>query len=87
MNYYEHRKIITFLAKSLSRFRGPELSNVIPYPLYTYFPLRPFLTILIAANRQFLNLKLKEDLLAKYLNHRKCKHLQFCQVIILFYSL
>ena len=51
-------KIITFLAKSLSKLREPVLSNVIPYPLYTYFSLLLFYTILVVPKKQFLILKL-----------------------------
>ena len=50
--------MITFLAKSLSKLHEPALSNVIPHPLYTYFSLSLFFTILVALNKQFLNLKL-----------------------------
>ena len=32
-------QIITLLAKSLSKLHEPALSNVITYPLYTYFSL------------------------------------------------
>ena len=42
---------------SLSKLHEPALSNAIPYPLYTYFSLS-FFTILVAQNKQFLNLKL-----------------------------
>ena len=35
-------KVIALLAKSLSKFHAPTLSNVIPYPLYTYFSLSLF---------------------------------------------
>ena len=51
-------KIITFLAVSLLKLYQPVLSNVIPYPLYTNFSLSIFFTILVAPNKQFLNLKL-----------------------------
>ena len=42
------RKIIIFLAVSLSTLFQHELSNVIPYPLYTYFSLSLNFTILVA---------------------------------------
>ena len=51
-------KMITFLAKSLSKFHEPALPNVILYPPYAYFSLTLFFTILAAPNKQFLNLKL-----------------------------
>ena len=51
-------KIITFLAVSLPELHETVLLNVIPYPLYTYFFLSLFLAILVAPNKQFLNLKL-----------------------------
>ena len=51
-------KIATFLAKSLSKSHEPRLSNVIPYPLYIHFYLSLLFTILVAPNKQFLNLKL-----------------------------
>ena len=50
-------KIISFVAKSLSKLNEPTLSNGIPYPLYTYSSLSLFFTILVATNKQFLNLK------------------------------
>ena len=53
-------KITTFLVKPLSKLPNPVLSNVIPYPLYRYFSLSLlslFFTILVASNKQFLNLK------------------------------
>ena len=50
-------KIITFLAKSLSKLHKPALSAVIPYSLYTCFYLTLFFTMLVAPNKQFLNLK------------------------------
>ena len=51
-------KIITFLVRLLSKFHEPALSNVIPYPLYIYFSLSLFSTILVAPNKPFLSLKL-----------------------------
>ena len=51
-------QIITFLAKPISKLPELALSNVISYPLYTYFSLSLLFTILVAANKQFLNLKL-----------------------------
>ena len=51
-------KIITFLAASISKLQKLPLSNVIPYPLYRYFSLSLFFSILVAPNKQFLNLKL-----------------------------
>ena len=68
-------KIITFLAKSSTKLHEPAISNIIPYPLYRYFSLSLFLIILVAPNKQFLNLKLLEDFLAKYIIHRQCIHL------------
>ena len=53
-------KITTSLVKPLSKLPNPVLSNVSPYPLYTYFSLSLlslFFTILVASNKQFLNLK------------------------------
>ena len=47
-------KMITYLAMSLPKLQKPALSNVIPYPLYTYFSLSLF-NILIAPNKQLLN--------------------------------
>ena len=61
-------KIITFLAVSLSKLQKPPLSNVIPYPLYTYFSLSLFFTILIAPNKPFLNLKLLVRFLGQAFN-------------------
>ena len=49
---------MTFLAVLLSKLQKPALSNVIQHPLYTYFSLSLFFTILVASNKQFLNLKL-----------------------------
>ena len=69
-------KIITSQARSLSKLHDPALSNVILYPLYTYFSLSLFFTILHAPIKQFLNLKL-QDFLAEHLNHRQCKNSQF----------
>ena len=57
--------MINFLAKSLSAFHKPALSNVILYPLYTYFLLSLLITMLIAPNKQFLNLKLLVKLFSK----------------------
>ena len=51
-------KIITFLAKSLSKLHESTLSNFIPYQLYTYFSWSLFVTILVVPKKQFLNLKL-----------------------------
>ena len=51
-------EIITFLPVSLLKLHAAELSNVIPYPLYRYFSLSLYFTILFAPNNQFLNLKL-----------------------------
>ena len=51
-------KIISFVAKSLSKLNEPTLSNGIPYPLYAYSSLSLFFNILVATNKQFLNLKL-----------------------------
>ena len=42
----------------LSKLHEPALSNVIPYPLCTYFSLLLFFTILVAPNKQSVNLKL-----------------------------
>ena len=50
--------IITFLAVSLSKLPEPALSNAIPYPLYTYYSLSLIFTILVAPNKQFINLRL-----------------------------
>ena len=61
-------KIITFLAVSLSKLQKSPLSNVIPYPLYTYFSLSLFFTIWIATNKQFLNLKLLVGFLRQAFN-------------------
>ena len=47
-----------FLAKSLSKLHESALSNVISYPLYTHLSLSLIFTILVAPNKQFLNLKL-----------------------------
>ena len=51
-------KISIFLGISLLKLHEPALSNVIPYPLYTYFSLSRFFTRLVFPNKQFLNLKL-----------------------------
>ena len=39
---------MTFLAVSQSKLYEPALSNVIPYPRYTYFSLSLYFTILVA---------------------------------------
>ena len=70
-------EIITFLVVSLPKLQKHALSNVILYPLYTYCSLSLFSTILVAPNKQFLNLKLLVGFLAKHLIHRQCKRLQF----------
>ena len=49
MNYYQRQK--------LSKLHEPAISNDIPYPFYTYFSLSQFFTILVAPNKQFVNLK------------------------------
>ena len=51
-------KIITFLVVSLPKLHQSVLLNVIPWPLYTYFSFSLLFTILVASNKQFLNLKL-----------------------------
>ena len=51
-------KIITFLAKLLSKLHEPALSNATPDLLYAYFSLSLVFTILVAPNKQFLSLKL-----------------------------
>ena len=51
------QKIITFLVMLLSKLQQPALSNVILYPLYTYFDLSLLFNILVAPNKQFLNLE------------------------------
>ena len=43
---------------SLPKLHKPALSNFIPYILYTYFFLSLLFTILVAANKQLLHLKL-----------------------------
>ena len=52
------QKIITISALPLSKLHKRALSDVISYPPYTYFSLSLFFTILVAPNKQFLNLKL-----------------------------
>ena len=47
------------------------LSSIIQYLWYTYFSLSIFFTILVAPNKQFLNLKLLVEFLG-FLNHRQC---------------
>ena len=54
-----------FLAKLLSKLYEPALSNVIPYPLYTYFSLSLFFTIFVSLNKKFLNLTLLEGFLGQ----------------------
>ena len=49
MSYYQRQK--------LSKLHEPAISNDIPYPFYTYFSLSQFFTILVAPNKQFVNLK------------------------------
>ena len=49
-------RIITFLAVSLSKLHKPALSNLIPCH-YKHTFLSLFFTILVAPNKQFLNLK------------------------------
>ena len=69
-------KIITSIAVLLSKLRESPLSNVVPCPLYTYFFLSLFFTILVAPNKLFLNLKLLVGFLglaAKY--HRERNNL------------
>ena len=51
-------KVIRFLANSLSKLHEPVLSNITPYPLYTYVSFSLFFIVLVAPNKQFLNLKL-----------------------------
>ena len=63
-------KIIIFRAKSLSNLHELALSNVSPYPLYTYLSLSLislslFFTILVAPNKEFLNLELLVGFLAQ----------------------
>ena len=43
---------------SLLKLHELALSDVIPYPLYTYFSLSLFFTILVGPNMELLNLKL-----------------------------
>ena len=51
-------KITTFSAKSLPKFYEPVPSNAIPQPLiHALFSLLLFFTILVASNKQLLNLK------------------------------
>ena len=46
-------KIITFLVVSISKLQIPTLSNVIPYPLYTFFSLSLFFIIFVNPNKLF----------------------------------
>ena len=59
MNHYQQQKL--YIARkfdnSLSNFQLPFPSNAIPYPLYTYLLLSLFFTILVAPNKQSLNIK------------------------------
>ena len=64
--------MITFLAKSLPKLHEPALSNVIPYPLYTYFSILLFFTVKVALNKQFLNLKLLVGFPDKGSKYRQC---------------
>ena len=59
------QKITTLLAKSLPKFHGPALSNVIPQPPYIHFSLSLFFSIWVAANKKLLNLKLVEGFLGQ----------------------
>ena len=49
-------KIISFLTVSLSYLHQPVQISI--YPLYTYFSFSLVFTIIVALNKQFLNLKL-----------------------------
>ena len=51
-------KKYNILAISLSNFHEPALSNVVSELLYTYFFLSLSFTMLVAPNKQFLNLRL-----------------------------
>ena len=50
--------LIRFIVVSLSKLQKVALLNISPYPPYTNFSLSIFFTILVAPNKQFLNLKL-----------------------------
>ena len=78
--------MIVFLARSLSELHKPPLSNVTPYPLYTYFSLSLFSTTLVAPNKQFLNLKLFVRFLGPATKSEQINIYNFGPVIVLFYS-
>ena len=70
-------KLTIFLAKPLTKFHEPALSNTVLLPLYTHFSLELFFTILVTPNKQLLNLKLLVGFFDQALNHRQSKHFQF----------
>ena len=87
MNYFQQHIITTFLAQSLPKRHESALSNVILYPLYTYFSLSLFFTIIVARNKQLLNLKLFVGFLGQASKSYKCEHLQFGRLTALFWSI